>query len=495
MPTATPTPTPSGGPRTASVSSPSGEVLVQKEGSTTWVEATHGMKLSDGDHVKTGSTGTALIVFFEGSVMELEWNSEIVISQMQVADSGSTSIQLMQMVGKSVNRVEQMIDPASHYDVETPAGSAVVLGTTFYVLVGDQGYTTVQCYGGDVTFSAGGASVVLPAGMESSALPGGQPGQPQWIGRGGEPPPVPTPVIPWADLGVTKVGQPNPVITAKQLSISSSARPADENGISQAIEPVVGISINKMPSPPDSVLNDGTGVERFGWSITYNTTADFYAFYINGPGAEGPIVSGPVQFPPQPAPPIDEYPGQHSPIVRDLMTDPYNWAVPAGTEPGQYVATLEYYSVETGPLTPEDSVSTSFYVSAPPPVLTYTVTVTNYGPSDATGVTSTDTLPPGVTFVSATPSRGTATCASGIVTWHIGALASGDSETLIIVVTVNPETTGKIYNTVSVTGDQPDPNLSNNVYTEETTIASQASVALDVTSSGGLVLPESNPCA
>ena len=63
--------------------------------------------------------------------------------------------------------------------------------------------------------------------------------------------------------------------------------------------------------------------------------------------------------------------------------------------------------------------------------LTYTLTVTNRGPSTATGVTLTDTLPVGVTFVSAPAGcdedRGTLICA-------IDSLAVGNRSTVTIVV-------------------------------------------------------------
>jgi uncharacterized repeat protein (TIGR01451 family) len=52
--------------------------------------------------------------------------------------------------------------------------------------------------------------------------------------------------------------------------------------------------------------------------------------------------------------------------------------------------------------------------------ITYTLGVTNNGPSNATGVTVTDTLPTKVTFVSATPSQGSCSQAAGIVTCALG---------------------------------------------------------------------------
>ena len=77
---------------------------------------------------------------------------------------------------------------------------------------------------------------------------------------------------------------------------------------------------------------------------------------------------------------------------------------------------------------------------APDPVLvgqqlTYTLTAQNAGPSAAPSVQLTDTLPAGVTFVSAVPSQGTCSQASGTVTCPLGTIASGANATVSIKVT------------------------------------------------------------
>ena len=104
-------------------------------------------------------------------------------------------------------------------------------------------------------------------------------------------------------------------------------------------------------------------------------------------------------------------------------------------------------------------------VDSPDPViagnqLTYTITVTNLGPSDATGVVVTETLPGAVSYVSDTPSQGTYN--SGTAEWSVGPLADGASETLTLTVLVDPATTGTITNRVCVTGNETDPTLANN---------------------------------
>lgn len=98
--------------------------------------------------------------------------------------------------------------------------------------------------------------------------------------------------------------------------------------------------------------------------------------------------------------------------------------------------------------------------------LTYTLTITNNGPSDATGVTLTDDLPTSVTYVSAT------TGCSGIstVVCVLGFLSPNSSDDVIIVVTVDPTTHGIITNTANVTNNEIDLNTSNNTDFDDATV-------------------------
>jgi uncharacterized repeat protein (TIGR01451 family) len=104
----------------------------------------------------------------------------------------------------------------------------------------------------------------------------------------------------------------------------------------------------------------------------------------------------------------------------------------------------------------------------PPPGadLTYTITVTNHGPSQATSVVVTDPLPAAVTYVSDT-------CGGANVppwTWNIGTLAPGAVVSCDVVVSINPSPPGSVSNTASVDGAEADPNSLNDSDTEETTL-------------------------
>src|SRR5262249_52550657 len=101
------------------------------------------------------------------------------------------------------------------------------------------------------------------------------------------------------------------------------------------------------------------------------------------------------------------------------------------------------------------------------------------GPSNATGVTVTDTLPAAVSFVSA--SSGCVN-SSGAVMCTVGNLANRATETRTIVVTA-PSTAGTITNTATVSGDQDDPNAANNPTSASTTVQAAAAADLSITKS------------
>ena len=113
--------------------------------------------------------------------------------------------------------------------------------------------------------------------------------------------------------------------------------------------------------------------------------------------------------------------------------------------------------------------------------LTYTITVTNNGPAAATGVTVTDALPAGVTFVSTTPSQGSCSVSVlNVVTCNLGGLANAASATIAVVVT--PNAVGALSNTATVTAVETDPNAANNSATASSTVvAVTADLGITVT--------------
>jgi uncharacterized repeat protein (TIGR01451 family) len=111
----------------------------------------------------------------------------------------------------------------------------------------------------------------------------------------------------------------------------------------------------------------------------------------------------------------------------------------------------------------------------------FTLTVTNNGPSNATGVTVTDTLPAGLTYVS---NDCGATFASPTLTWSIGALANGASA--ICHLTVTATQPGTITNSATVTSNESDPVPSDNTGTGAVVVVPPGAVAIPTLDGAGL---------
>ena len=108
--------------------------------------------------------------------------------------------------------------------------------------------------------------------------------------------------------------------------------------------------------------------------------------------------------------------------------------------------------------------------------LTYSLEIVNTGPQSATGVQVIDTLPPGVTYDSATPSQGSCSQSSGTVTCGLGTITNGQSAT--VEIKVRPQNPGSVLNQASVTSDVADPDLQNNEADSATAVNSAADLSL-----------------
>lgn len=97
--------------------------------------------------------------------------------------------------------------------------------------------------------------------------------------------------------------------------------------------------------------------------------------------------------------------------------------------------------------------------------VTYTITYSNDSPVNTTGVTITDPLPAGLTFVAAS-AGGSYNSGTRTITWDIGSLASTEGPyTVSFSATVNQSATTKTVNTATIDSNETSPaNASASIY-------------------------------
>jgi hypothetical protein len=153
-----------------------GDVFVMKAGTDNWIEAQVGMSLEPGDSVKTGDNSSAEITFFESSTIELQAGTEIEIASLDISkETGSTTITLKQTIGNTISRVTKLLDPASRYEVETPAGVVAVRGSAVQIYVTEDGTTVTTCLEGNIWAVGEGVELQITEGQQCIIRPGQEP--------------------------------------------------------------------------------------------------------------------------------------------------------------------------------------------------------------------------------------------------------------------------------------------------------------------------------
>ncbi|MEO8035849.1 MAG: DUF11 domain-containing protein, partial [Acidobacteriota bacterium] len=100
---------------------------------------------------------------------------------------------------------------------------------------------------------------------------------------------------------------------------------------------------------------------------------------------------------------------------------------------------------------------------------TYTLAISNAGPTAAGGVSVADVLPAGVTFVSSTPSQGSCSGTTTVVC-TLGTLAASGTASIALVVQAGSTSGSAISNTATVSSGTADPNPANNSSTTGVTV-------------------------
>jgi hypothetical protein len=165
------------------------EVQWSLAGASDWQTVPSQQTVSVGDRVRTSASGSARLIYFEGTVTEISADTAVRVDRLERSNDGGIITRLFQSAGTTVSRVVRLTDPAASFDIETPASTALVRGTTPQVTVdGTNGTTRVQNVpdntGGVVQVrgtDAGATTVTLQPGQETTIQRGQAPSTPTQI--------------------------------------------------------------------------------------------------------------------------------------------------------------------------------------------------------------------------------------------------------------------------------------------------------------------------
>ncbi len=173
-------------------------------------------------------------------------------------------------------------------------------------------------------------------------------------------------------------------------------------------------------------------------------------------------------------------------VARIVITGLVEADTPSGADLTN-AAEVAITSADGRPINNQDEVETEVYTAADHELskrgptsavagqaITYTIVLTNNGPSVGRAVDVKDQLPPGITFVSGSSTQGL--CVSAIC--QTGDVQPGQRITMVITGTVDSDVTGIRTNKAQVFSATTDPNSANNVDTWATTVSRLAALQI-----------------
>lgn len=149
-----------------------GDVKIKRAGSSDWVKAKKGIRLRQGDQVKTGKLSYANIDM-DGNAIKVGANSHVEIS-MDIIDEQPSGM-LSMFFGSLSLKMDRLKKNNQKYGVKTPSAVAAVRGTEFNIVTGHNGKTVVQVSEGEVSLTGVRKTVSISANQQSSVEIGKDP--------------------------------------------------------------------------------------------------------------------------------------------------------------------------------------------------------------------------------------------------------------------------------------------------------------------------------
>ena len=125
--------------REAKIAAIDGKASVKLMGQTTWIPADVGMKLKEGDVIKTNRNSWALLELNgsgQTASVEVEENSKLMIAELTKDSTKGTQQTLLDLaIGEIMIKAKKLHSAESRFEVKTPTSIVGVRGTTFSVKV------------------------------------------------------------------------------------------------------------------------------------------------------------------------------------------------------------------------------------------------------------------------------------------------------------------------------------------------------------------------
>ena len=244
---------------------------------------------------------------------------------------------------------------------------------------------------------------------------------------------------PRADLSMTKVDSPDPVLAGDTITYTITVNNAGPSAATHVVltDAVPSNTIFVSAAPTQGACSGTTSVTcNLGTLALTGSATITLVVNVSGSLTAGTVIS-------------------NTATVASANPDP---------NPGNETQTVTTTVATTPPATADLAASKSVQPASVVPNgrATFTLGVVNNGLAAATNVRFTDTLPAGLTFVPPGSGGGSADCtaAGQVVTCPIGTLGVGASASRTVVAQVTATTS--VTNTVTASADQPDPIPANN---------------------------------